>query len=561
MPTQADVQSLIQSLTPSGVNNGNPNTIYNQPRQSTPAPFIGANGQWYLNTINPAATQAPQSLSYTPWMAPSNSLQQTRIQWPILAQPQTPTVPTTPVTPTPVPATPVPTAPVQPTPVTTTQPPIAPVTTNPRIPRGVGGGDERMCVCIDQDIFGFGSPESVLVGDIMPTVNPETFEMGLHEVTYSTTKEADCVQIITNVGATLKCSLTAPLLGRDGTPVLAGDLAMGDEIAYSENGMFDYAIVVESIDIGKQLVRHITCGDQYFLAGNGNGKYILHHNVKMIPGTGMNLFALHDQLSQMQSFGGDGYDGPNTRGAMQEAGVWDRAHGGTMSDPATQWGQNMMDSGQGPWAGSGGGNAGWDGSLYQAPTGSAATPISNAPTQNPLAAPANNLPAYSNDWMSSGMPSGVGSYDDVLQSWNSLPYSFANNGAVPAAPQGSGVLAWLKKAGLTVADAILPGNLYDSKTGAVAPTGAWLTSVFDQAAGTGGLISKIAGYGSSEGLKDGYNADSSKERYALGLMQNSYSQGSPEVRAQAVAEMRQAGYPQSVIDIVTGGQSVWMQTR
>lgn len=51
MATQTDVQQLIQSLVPSGVNNGNPNTVYN-----VPPPSLNAQGQWAQGRLPTAAS-------------------------------------------------------------------------------------------------------------------------------------------------------------------------------------------------------------------------------------------------------------------------------------------------------------------------------------------------------------------------------------------------------------------------------------------------------------------------------------------------------------------------
>lgn len=52
MATQTDVQQLIQSLTPSNVNNGNPNTVYNTPRGAYAPPVYNASGD-LLSTLQP----------------------------------------------------------------------------------------------------------------------------------------------------------------------------------------------------------------------------------------------------------------------------------------------------------------------------------------------------------------------------------------------------------------------------------------------------------------------------------------------------------------------------
>lgn len=72
MPTQTDVQKLIQSLVPSGVNNGNPNTAYNS------APTMDSAGNWFGPNLPSAAsvnglTRAAQAMPNN-WTAPENTL-------------------------------------------------------------------------------------------------------------------------------------------------------------------------------------------------------------------------------------------------------------------------------------------------------------------------------------------------------------------------------------------------------------------------------------------------------------------------------------------------------
>ena len=57
MTTQRDVQQLIQSLTPSAVNNGNPNTVYNQPMPQggyIPPTYDPGTNTWRINQAPPA---------------------------------------------------------------------------------------------------------------------------------------------------------------------------------------------------------------------------------------------------------------------------------------------------------------------------------------------------------------------------------------------------------------------------------------------------------------------------------------------------------------------------
>ena len=116
---------------------------------------------------------------------------------------------------------------------------------------------------------------------------------------------------------------------------------------------------------------------------------------------------------------------------------------------------------------------------------------------------------------------------------------------------------------LTVADAVIPGNLYHSDTGEVAPWQAWVTSAADSALGTGGAAQQAwEAYGKG-GLKDGYNAESSAERTAIGNLQYQYQQASPQKRAAMLQSMTKpgSGYTQEVIDAITGDSSHWQSTR
>lgn len=69
MATQTDVQQLIQSLVPSSVNNGNPNTIYN----ASPLPATSPAGEWYIPDVNPAATLQALNLSLGTWVPPAGT--------------------------------------------------------------------------------------------------------------------------------------------------------------------------------------------------------------------------------------------------------------------------------------------------------------------------------------------------------------------------------------------------------------------------------------------------------------------------------------------------------
>jgi hypothetical protein len=69
MADQTQIQQLIQALTPSSVNNGNPNTIYNT--SNGPVPTTNGNGDWYVPAVNPAANMNALMLQLGQWQPPT----------------------------------------------------------------------------------------------------------------------------------------------------------------------------------------------------------------------------------------------------------------------------------------------------------------------------------------------------------------------------------------------------------------------------------------------------------------------------------------------------------
>lgn len=67
--TQTDIQQMIQGLTPTAVNNGNPNTAYN-----FAPPTQDAQGNWFGGGVGPAASITALNLTpRTPWTPPENT--------------------------------------------------------------------------------------------------------------------------------------------------------------------------------------------------------------------------------------------------------------------------------------------------------------------------------------------------------------------------------------------------------------------------------------------------------------------------------------------------------
>lgn len=145
---------------------------------------------------------------------------------------------------------------------------------------GGGGGGGGGCVVLDSAIYGMSaSAEHVNVGDTMIVVDPITHVLGTGEVSYATKKTQPCVEVETVSGIVLRCSTSAPLALADGSQILAVN-AIGSTIQVFNDGNFGLEEVVRVDDIGMNDVMHITCENNYFMAGVTEGKYILHHNLK-----------------------------------------------------------------------------------------------------------------------------------------------------------------------------------------------------------------------------------------------------------------------------------------
>lgn len=437
MPDQRDVQQLIQSLTPSAVNNGNPNTVYNQPMPQggyIPPTFDPGTNTWRVNPAPPAPTVNWQQLAMS---------QPQSWNW---AQPTPLPTPVPPNPGVPGPTTPVPTTPVQP-PVGTNTPGTPGTVNRPQRTGdlGVGSPDEAGgCVVIDSFLTDYDRADDVQVGDEMVVVDPVTRKASTGKVSYSETKLMPCVRIITESGIILECSTTAPIADELGNQVLAPDL-LNKLIPVVDNGAHYLDRVASIEDIGEKEVRHITVENNFFLAGKEKGRYIYHHNVKMAPGTGVDLIgmmaSLNDQFGWSTASNFMDSSSPNTRGAMQANGTWDTAHGGTASNPATAWGAAQQ-----------------GGSNYT-PTGQGLVDAfggSTLPTGNAATAP--------NPW---AQPGAVDSWNPNMSWMTPSPADFSGYGPqLNAPPQlqigeqgstGGGILNWL--------DNNLAGNLYDENSG------------------------------------------------------------------------------------------------
>jgi hypothetical protein len=133
------------------------------------------------------------------------------------------------------------------------------------------------CVHVESKLPSGVLAKDVSVGSTLILADQNDLTPGTGVVSYSETKDAIGWKIVTENGATLICSDTAPIPTMNGirTPQnLIGESVgtkIGDTVAWDK---------VQTIEcVGRIKVQHITVGDKCFWAGETD-KFILHHNTK-----------------------------------------------------------------------------------------------------------------------------------------------------------------------------------------------------------------------------------------------------------------------------------------
>lgn len=274
VPLPQQVQAAAQPNS-GAINNGNPGTVYNVALPTTQyiPPQANAQGQWW----------APQSQPMNPMIA--NIINATYGRY----APQAGGVP----------------LPTTPPPVVT--PPVTPPPAGPGQWWDAGrgywedmGGDGSYCVGANMILEGSVRASKAVKGLVATTHTPEE---GFALTPIEAVSEAvlqPCVKIVTDRGAKLICSVTTPftLVGAksDSETVLAP--AMTNEWVYVKRGKItkpERVIRVE--DVGQQLVIPISFGGKSFPAGESASALIYSHNIRKIPGTGIDLVGLRDGIT------------------------------------------------------------------------------------------------------------------------------------------------------------------------------------------------------------------------------------------------------------------------
>lgn len=160
------------------------------------------------------------------------------------------------------------------------QPGISP-SPKPGIERSpVVGGRGGGCVMVDSLMPDGRTAGEVQVGDVLSMADPMTLEPMAAAVTYSEPVMQPCAEIITEGGARLRCSLSAPIPTPDGLRS-PNDLG-GRLVAVLRDGEAVWERVARIRGIGPRMVQHISVEDGCFWAGDAD--FILHHNKARIGG-------------------------------------------------------------------------------------------------------------------------------------------------------------------------------------------------------------------------------------------------------------------------------------
>ncbi|MCE4540712.1 hypothetical protein LXT12_26105 [Pelomonas sp. P7] len=123
----------------------------------------------------------------------------------------------------------------------------------------------------------------------MHLAHAQTLEDAMGEVTYSLRKTQPGYRIVTQSGASLVCSSSAPIPTTDGlvlAPMLLGKRVATRRALSTGTYKSEWEVVESVQEVGLIDVQHITVGDRCFWAGESMGAFILHHNLKAEPDPG-----------------------------------------------------------------------------------------------------------------------------------------------------------------------------------------------------------------------------------------------------------------------------------
>ena len=164
-------------------------------------------------------------------------------------------------------------------------PPDPPPPPPPPPPRPTGGGG---CVHVDSYLptitEGQNRAHQMMPGSAI-MLGTEDLQVVEGTVVHAITQVEPCVRMITEAGITLVCSTSAPIWTKEGEYFDAPE-TLNKEVAVMKDGETYFSKVVEIEDLGQMHVRPIDTGDNNFWAGEKDGEYIMHHNIRFSFGFG-----------------------------------------------------------------------------------------------------------------------------------------------------------------------------------------------------------------------------------------------------------------------------------
>lgn len=142
-----------------------------------------------------------------------------------------------------------------------------------------GDAGPPSCVEIESFLPAGGIAGDIKVGDTMELASEITLEPRSGIVSRSDRSLQQCYRILTAGGASLVCSSSAPI------PVRAGGYRrptqlMGHEVAVRRAAGSGWETIIDIVSVGYREVQNITVENACFWAGEKDGSYILHHNLK-----------------------------------------------------------------------------------------------------------------------------------------------------------------------------------------------------------------------------------------------------------------------------------------
>lgn len=137
---------------------------------------------------------------------------------------------------------------------------------------------DSCCVAVNSFLPDGKIAGDIRVNDTMILADQDSLMPATGTVSYSEISFQPCVRIITESGASLVCSTTAPIPTTEG--LLKAPEVNGKHVAVMVENVAKWDFVTEVYDVGHQWVQHITVEDKCFWAGENSNAFILHHNIK-----------------------------------------------------------------------------------------------------------------------------------------------------------------------------------------------------------------------------------------------------------------------------------------